>query len=453
MKEHDRKLSESIENHSIEGLEIIQSKSSFYAHGLLYIILGMIISILTWSFFAKNDVIITVKGRLDQDSGSSQVYSPTDGELVDIYIAEGVPVVENQIIARLKSPNAIRAATDAQQEYLKLKEIEKEKEQFPETRELMDKEIQSIEKQISLMTKELENNKTIGMEKLSESQQNKLKVTRLQMEEADRAYKTAKDIYDKYKRLSQTAGGGGISKQQLQEKENEFKNAEAAYRRNLTELEELEQQFSSQTIEQEKQIEQIKMSLVQTKLQYTDKKQQRDRSEDQINLKYQMAFNAYQAASKISFEDLDQDNFILIKAPISGEVTEVNFKQAGEKIQSVQPIAKISPIDAGKILVVAIPDRDRGLLKIGQTAKLKFQAFPYHRFGFIQGKIKTLSTSAVPSQDGQPYYNGKISLERDYFMSNDVKVPLRYGMLALAEVSVQKRRFIDIALDPFRKMK
>ncbi len=452
MKEQNRNLSESIENHSVEGLEIIQGKSSFYAHGLLYIILSLIISILIWSYFAKNDVIITVKGKLDQESGSSKVYSPTDGELVDIYIAEGVPVVKDQIIARVKSSNAIRAATDAQQAYLRLKEIEKEKLQFPSTRELMGKEIQSIKNQISLMAKELENLKTIGMEKLSESQQNKLKLTRLQMEEAERSRDAAEEIYGKFNRLSQTAGGGGISKQQLQAKEIEYKNAEAGYRRNLAELEQLEQQFSNQTISQQKQIEQIKMGLVRIQLQHTEKIQQRDRSEDQINLKYQMAQNAYQAASKVSFTDLDQDNFIVIKAPISGEVTQVSFKQTGEKIQSVKPIAMISPKDAGKILSIIIPDRDRGLLKIGQTAKLKFQAFPYHRFGFIQGKIKALSTNAVPSRDGQPYYKGKIDLERDYFMSNDVKIPLRYGMMAIAEISVQKRRFIDLALDPFRKI-
>lgn len=85
--------------------------------------------------------------------------------------------------------------------------------------------------------------------------------------------------------------------------------------------------------------------------------------------------------------------------------------------------------------------------------KLKFAAFPYQRYGTLNGTLEYISPATKPSaQTKQPVYEGRVSLERDHVLVADAKVPLRYGMTATAEIVVRARRLIDLALDPFRNI-
>ena len=57
-------------------------------------------------------------------------------------------------------------------------------------------------------------------------------------------------------------------------------------------------------------------------------------------------------------------------------------------------------------------------------------------------------------QKGQrPLYEGRVSLDKDYFVINGEKISVRYGMTAVTEIVVQKRRLVDLVLDPFRRLK
>lgn len=442
-----------VDDHAMEGVEIIESESSFFVHGLLYVVFAGVLGTLVWSYFSKLDVIITAQGRIAQELGLKSVYSPTDGELVEIYISEGVPVERDQIIARVKSPQAINAATQAQQAYLKLKAAEKEKETLGEKLDLFDRQIETIKKQVQLEERELSKAKTLELQQMSVGQRQSLKDSQFAVEDAEREVMSAKDLLDKYVRLSQSEGGGGVSKLQVQQKREEYQRKLATKREAVNRYKKLEQEFSSQNIGLQKKIEAINMKLVQMNLKLSEASQQKDKLKDEVEIQYQGHLSAWQAASKVSFADLDRDNFLEIKSPIEGEVVTVNFKQAGEKIRAVRPIAVISPADSRKMLVVAISDKDRGLLKVGQPVKMKFNAFPFHRFGFISGELEYISNTAVAGQKGEPLYKGRVSLDKDFFTSEGTTIPLRYGMMAAAEILVQKRRVIDVVLDPFRRQR
>jgi hemolysin D len=49
-------------------------------------------------------------------------------------------------------------------------------------------------------------------------------------------------------------------------------------------------------------------------------------------------------------------------------------------------------------------------------------------------------------------YEGRVTLERDYYRVGETKYPLRYGMTVSVEIIVRERRLIDLALDPFRQI-
>ena len=105
------------------------------------------------------------------------------------------------------------------------------------------------------------------------------------------------------------------------------------------------------------------------------------------------------------------------------------------------------------MLRIEIAEQDRAFLREGLPVKLKFSAFPYQRYGLINGTLEYISPATKPSpQTKQPVYEGRVTLERDHYLVADKKYPLRYGMTATAEVVVRERRLIDLALDPFRQI-
>ncbi|MGZ3238495.1 MAG: HlyD family efflux transporter periplasmic adaptor subunit, partial [Burkholderiaceae bacterium] len=172
-----------------------------------------------------------------------------------------------------------------------------------------------------------------------------------------------------------------------------------------------------------------------------------------LRLQVQTARLVADAAARIKFENIDKDNFLLIVAPVDGVMTDVTSTQPGDKIQANTPLGGIAPKGARPILKTEIAENDRGFLREGLPVKLKFNAFPYQRYGLINGTLEFISPATKPSGlNKQPVYEGRIKLDRDNFFVGDTKYPLRYGMTATAEIVVRERRIIDLALDPFRQI-
>ena len=85
------------------------------------------------------------------------------------------------------------------------------------------------------------------------------------------------------------------------------------------------------------------------------------------------------------------------KAPVSGIITNVVTTQPGAEIEPKQPLVGIAPEDARNVLHVEIPERQRAFLKEGMSVKLKFNAFPYQRYGFIKGTLEFISPNVTLS--------------------------------------------------------
>ena len=132
----------------------------------------------------------------------------------------------------------------------------------------------------------------------------------------------------------------------------------------------------------------------------------------------------------------------------------VAYTQPGDKVESNRPMADLVPENAGSVLYIDIPESSRAFIKVGQPVKMKFNAFAFQRYGFISGTLQYIAPSTVVSPaTKKPVYKGRVSLAQDYFDVEGVKMPLRFGMVAAAEIVVHKRRLIDLALDPFRRLK
>jgi len=448
-----RRLASALEDHSAEGIDILYSEPSRIMRLFILLMVSMVVVALVWSFFGRADVIVTASGVLSPEEEVRRVYTPIGGELVDIYVAEGAPVSEGDVLARINARDAIQIAAKAQDAELTLAEVEQEYKQAPERRKLMERHAESLKNQIDTAQRLHDKRVTEGLDKLAQAQRAKLEEARGNLKKAGLARDAAKREWEKFKRLFARPGGGGVSKNKVDEQHDRYLAADTDYRLAEARLGELEFQLSEAYAQAKAEFEGSDQKLAELRIEYekalTDIKQE----EYKIELKYRSARLAADMARRVRFENIDEENFLRILAPTSGVVTQVAFTQPGDKIAANTPLISIAPAGARTVLKVQINERDRGFLREGLTVRMKFSAFPYQRYGFINGTLDYISpsTRATTGPEGA-VYKGNVSLDRDYFMVGDTSYPLRFGMAATAEIVVQQRRLIDFALDPLREI-
>jgi len=446
-------LTEALEDHAAEGIAILTAEPSRLTLAVVVAMAALVLSALTWSFFGHADVIVAAQGALLPDSEVRRFYAPIDGELADLYIAEGQPVSKGDVLARLNARGAIEAASNALQAQLKLEDAEREWKQFPEKKALMERKLAALKQAVELAERQQDQRLSEGTAKFAEMQRAQLQEARTRLEDARRAREAAKLEAEKYEQLFALAGGGGVSQLQVETKRNALLAADNAYMVAQSRLSELGARQSQETSQSRAQLETSGQELTKLQLQYDSAVKEIAITEEKLRLQLQTARLVAEAAARIRFENIDKENFLLIVAPVDGVVTDVTSTQPGDKVNANTPLVGIAPKNAHPILKIEIAERDRAFLREGLPVKLKFSAFPYQRYGIINGTLNYISPATKTSpQTKQPVYEGRVTIERDHYLVAETKYPLRYGMTATAELVVRERRLIDLALDPFRQI-
>jgi HlyD family secretion protein len=447
-----RRLSTALDDHSAEGIEILYAEPSRIIRVTILLMLCLVLALLGWSFIGRADVIVSASGILAPEDEVRRVYAPINGELVDIYVAEGAPVSQGDLLARLNARDAIQVAANALEAELALEEVQQEYREFPARRVLMERRAETLKDQIETAERLSEKRLTEGLAKLAQAQKAKLEEARGNLEKAARNRASAKREWDKFKRLFARPGGGGVSKNKVDEARDAYLLSQTDYKLAEARLGELEFQLSEEYAQAKAEFESSDQKLEQLRIEYDQALNEIEREAYRVELKYRSARLASEAATRIKFENIDAENFLRILAPVSGVVTELAFTQQGDKIQANTPLLSIAPKGARRVLKIDINERDRGFLREGLDVKMKFSAFPYQRYGFIDGTLEYISPSARGVSGDAVVYSGHVSLDKDYYRVDGIEYPLHYGMAATAEVVVRKRRLIDMALDPMRQI-
>jgi hemolysin D len=446
-------LNEALTDHSAEGIAILTAEPWRYAQAIVLTMLALVLAALAWSFFGHADVLVTAGGTLVPESEVRRMYAPIDGELANIYIAEGQPVLKNDVVARLNARGAIEAAKNALDARLKLEAAEREWKEFPDKKALMERRAAALKE--AMETEERLHGRRVaeGTSKLTEGQRAQVQEARTNLADAQRARAAAKEEADKFARLFALPGGGGVSQFQVEGKKNALQAAENAVRVAQSRLDELSARQSLETSQARAQLETSGQQLAKLRLEYEAAVREVANVEDKLRLQVQTARLVADAAARIRFENIDKDNFLLILAPVDGVITDVTSTQPGDKIQANTPLGGIAPKNARPLVKIEIAEQDRAFLREGLPVKLKFNAFPYQRYGVLHGTLQTISPATrVSAQSKLPVYEGRVWLERDHYDVAGRPYPLRYGMTAVAEVVVRERRLIDLALDPLRQI-
>lgn len=444
-------LNRFLEEHGPEGVAIVTDQPSRLIRSTILVFFGLLIAGVAWSFVGKSDVVVESTGMVKPELEQQGVYLPIKGELVNLYVTEGMPIEKGDVVARINSPSAIELAGQATQAAVQLAAAERGYQTFPTKRKAMEMEIEALKTKMAADERDNEWRVAESVKKLAEEQQIKLEKARAKLAKAGAERDQAQRVLDQHERLFKLPGNGGLSKDQVEEKRGALREKTLDYKLAESELGEFEVSLMQDYDKKKAELQKKSQDLLATQGQYANMLLRLTQDEEQAETDVRLARAKSKAASRVSYEDIDEDNFLRIRAPVDGTVTSVTFTDVGAQVDEKTPVALIAPKGARKVLEIEINERDRAFLKPGMPVRIKVNAFPYQRYGVLTGELEHISPSSSPNQSTkQIVYKARVGLERDHFMVNKVATPIRYGMAAKVEIVVDSRRLIDLAIDPFR---
>lgn len=143
---------------------------------------------------------------------------------------------------------------------------------------------------------------------------------------------------------------------------------------------------------------------------------------------------------------------LLVRAPVSGLVAS-RLIEPGQAVQAGQPLMSLLPAGSRLQAQLLVPSAAVGFVEAGDRVLLRYQAFPYQKFGHHLGTVLRVSRSAItpPGNDGagiEPYYRVLVALEKQSITAYGNVEPLRPGMRLEADILGERRKLYEWALEP-----
>jgi multidrug efflux pump subunit AcrA (membrane-fusion protein) len=158
------------------------------------------------------------------------------------------------------------------------------------------------------------------------------------------------------------------------------------------------------------------------------------------------------AALKADLENAQQ-NLLMVRSPYDGVVISLDQRTVGSVVLQGQVLCQLAQQDAKLHARMIISEAGLPKLAVAQRVRYFFEAFPYQRYGAVNGKLDWISPSAVTSSEG-PRFVALASLERFAIPAGaGQSLPLRVGMKGEAHIIVGSRTMIEYAFEPVRQLR
>lgn len=135
-------------------------------------------------------------------------------------------------------------------------------------------------------------------------------------------------------------------------------------------------------------------------------------------------------------------------SPIDGIVQQLDIHTVGGVVTPAQQLMMVVPREDKLEIEAWVQNKDIGFVDPEQDVEIKIEAFPFTRYGLIEGKVISLSKDAVPLENVGYVYAARVSMARSSINIGNKVVELSPGMNVTVEVKTGKRRVIEFILSP-----
>jgi hemolysin D len=135
-------------------------------------------------------------------------------------------------------------------------------------------------------------------------------------------------------------------------------------------------------------------------------------------------------------------------APVDGVVQQLRVHTVGGGVAPAEELMIIVP--KGQMLEVEamVLNRDIGFVSEGQTATVKVDAFPFTRYGTINGDLVTVSNDAATDEHLGLIHPSRVKVARTSMHIDAKDIALSPGMAVTVEIKTGQRRLIEYFLSP-----
>ncbi|HAU5007541.1 HlyD family type I secretion periplasmic adaptor subunit [Proteus mirabilis] len=178
----------------------------------------------------------------------------------------------------------------------------------------------------------------------------------------------------------------------------------------------------------------------------------RDRLEKQKHLEWYDKFKQYESEVFIYQQNLyhvqKRQQLKIVRSPVTGTVQQLAVHTLGAVLQPSQAVMVIVPDTQHNVAEVNILNKDIGFIYPGQKAVIKIDAFPYTRYGTIEGTIVNIAKDSIQHEQLGLVYPVLIELDKQVMGEDEAQYKLATGMSLVADIKIEKRRVIDYLLSP-----
>ena len=137
-----------------------------------------------------------------------------------------------------------------------------------------------------------------------------------------------------------------------------------------------------------------------------------------------------------------------IVSPIDGEVQQLAVHTIGGVLQPAQALMVIVPENPKLEVEVLLENKDIGFVREGQSVEIKIDAFPYTKYGLIDGEVSNISRDSIEDEKQGLVYPARIRLLQTTVNVRGKAVSLAPGMRVVVEIKTGNRRVIEFFLSP-----
>ncbi|MDX2159192.1 MAG: HlyD family type I secretion periplasmic adaptor subunit [Hyphomicrobiaceae bacterium] len=449
-------------------LEILETPPSPVATSLMLAICAMVVAGLTWSVFGWLDIHAVAPGKI-QPSGRTKVVQPLEaGRVAAINVESGRLVKEGDVLIEL-DPTETSADLEAltrEHESVLAEQLRraaavasaKSEQYLPQPiafTPLVGRGVR--EREQGMLVAELDQLRAVIEGLRAQLAERRATVRRLQgsIEARSKLIDLAKERVGMREEIK-TRGAG--SRALIIDAELQYENYITTDANERGQLIEIDAAISSL----ERRIEQV---VVQFIAEQTQKMIEAERRSERLE---QEIIKAKSRSERTK-----------LKAPITGTVQQLDVTSLGQVVSSGQAIMSIVPTDSLLEVEAMIANKDIGFVKPGQAVTVKVEAFPFTRYGTIEGEVVKVSTDAVeernatammdaasaarPQQSaggGLPkaspgqnlVFPATLRLSKRAIVVDGKEIPLTPGMAVTAEVKTGQRRAISYLLSPLGEL-
>jgi len=373
-------------------------------------IAALLIGVAIWGQYTRRE---RVEGYLALDTGAARVLVPDAGRVVDLLVHEGDEVKAGDPLARISldrtlGSGASTSETTTRELQVRLANLEAEKQRW---HDLGAQQAETVRRRAH----DLEN------ERAQIDDEIKLQEQRVKsaQAEAGRYRKLAEDKF--YSDTAAKQKLDDVTDQQI--KVQALKRQRAQIDRDLTAARMDEPQVDLRVRSQIQQVEQ-KISELRESMTQVEARRETE-----------------------------------LRAPMAGVVTNLAVNR-GQSVAADAPLATVLPKGSGLHVELLVPTRAIGFLKRGQEVVLRYDAFPYERFGQYRGKIVDIGQNVWtqgervgPLSAKEPVYRVDVALDSQRVNALGQEFALRPGMLVNADLLLERRTLLEWIFEPVLQLK